>query len=64
MKNTTNVDKPTLQIPTREEFHRFTSNYLSKADFDTQYAPGGAQINKVITAINWTKNNERWRSND
>ena len=64
MNHNTTVNKQTLPIPTRDEFHRFASNYLSKTDFDTQYAPGGTQINKVIAAMNWTLNNERWRSND
>ena len=51
----------TLHIPTREEFHRYASNTLSKEDFCTDY-PGytGYQINKVVSAIRWTvsrKNN-------
>lgn len=53
-----------LRIPTREEFHRFASNRLSLGDFDTSYSADGVQIAKISAALNWTYNNERWRSND
>ena len=63
-----NQNKPnnhqTLRIPTRDEFHRFASNHLSRADFDTHHPSGGVQINKVIAAISWTYNNERWNRHD
>lgn len=50
----------TLHIPTREEFHRYTSNKLSEEDFCTDY-PGSAgyQINKVASSIRWTLSNAR-----
>lgn len=50
----------TLHIPTREEFHRYASNTLSEEDFCTDYhGYTGYQINKVASAIRWTKNNTR-----
>lgn len=53
-----------LRIPTREEFHRLASNRLSLGDFDTCHSADGVQIAKILAALNWTYNNERWRSND
>lgn len=49
-----------LRIPTREEFHRYTSNELSIGDFCTNYS-SGYQISRVANAINWTIRNEKKR---
>lgn len=54
----------TLPIPTREEFHKFASNRLSQGDFSTACPSIGVQISKVSSAIGWTYNNERWKTND
>lgn len=58
------TQKQTLQIPTRDEFHRFASNRLSISDFATTCPSIGVQISKVSSAIGWTYNNERWKTND
>lgn len=50
-------------IPTREEFHRFTSNLLSEGDFCTNYS-SGYQINRVAESISWTRSNEKKRRNN
>ena len=54
----------TLHIPTREEFHRYASNTLSKEDFCTDY-PGyvACQIDKVASSIRWTLKNQRKDNN-
>ena len=47
-------------IPTREEFHRYTSNLLTEADFCTNYpCDAGFQTNRVANAISWTYTNEK-----
>ena len=43
----------TLNIPSREEFHRFASNLLSEEDFST-YRPANAS-KKTCNAICWTE---------
>lgn len=48
-------------IPTREEFHRFTSNELSLGDFCTNH-PSGYQIERVAQSIRWTIANDRGRN--
>ncbi len=55
--------KKTLEIPSREEFHRYASNLLTNADFDTErHACPGYQINRVASALNWTRENQRERN--
>lgn len=52
-----------LQIPSREEFHRYASDILSNADFCTDY-PAGYVAQKIASSIRWTKNNAKqssWR---
>lgn len=47
-----------LKIPTREEFHRYTSNYITDGDFLLYYPPDpGLQIAKIVNALSWTKRN-------
>lgn len=48
-----------LPIPSREEFHRYTSNYLTEHDFCTNHPSrdGGMQVSKVASAIRWTQRN-------
>lgn len=50
----------TLNIPSREEFHRYASNSITEHDFCTDY-PGydGYQIDKVASSIRWTLKNKR-----
>ena len=48
----------TLRIPSREEFHRYTSNIITERDFCTDFQPfDGVQISKVASALLWTKRN-------
>lgn len=51
-----------LKIYTREEFHRYACEWLSEADFCTDF-PGdpGRIINKIASAINWSQNPVKWR---
>lgn len=52
-------------IPSREEFHRYCSDYLSSYDFETDYPPYEAKnINKAASAISWTLTNEKKRLNN
>lgn len=48
------------KIPTREEFHTYASNLISEGDFCTNYS-SGYQIDKVASAIKWTRKNCRKR---
>lgn len=41
-------------IPTRDEFHKYTSNLISISDFETDHS-NGIQVEKVLSSINWTK---------
>lgn len=50
-----------ITIPTREEFHKFTSNELSLGDFCTNH-PSGYQIERVSQSIRWTITNDRGRN--
>lgn len=47
-----------LQIPSREEFHRYASDILSNIDFCTDY-PAGYLIKKIDDSIRWTKSNAK-----
>lgn len=51
----TETQRNTLRIPSREEFHRYTSNLLTNRDFETEY-PGkeAYQANLVSSALRWT----------
>lgn len=57
----TETQRKTLRIPSREEFHRYTSNLLSNSDFYTDY-PSGFQVERVASAISWTYANEKKRN--
>lgn len=58
------IKNDNLKIPSREEFHKFTSNELSEGDFCTNYS-SGYQINRVENALKWTiKNASQQRSNN
>lgn len=46
-----------LKIPTREEFHRYTSNSLQNSDFCTSYP--SYSIKKTAYAIDWTIRNAK-----
>ena len=41
-------------IPTRDEFHKYTSNLISISDFETDHS-NGIQVEKVLSSINWAK---------
>lgn len=59
----TETQRNTLRIPTREEFHRYTSNLLTNSDFNTDYfSDPYFQINRVASALNWTKRNAYGRT--
>ena len=59
----TETQRNTLRIPSREEFHRHTSNLLSNSDFNTDYfSDPEFQINRVASALNWTKKNANSRT--
>lgn len=45
-------------LPSRDEFHRFTSNELSLGDFCTNH-PSCYQIERVAQSIRWTIANDR-----
>ena len=51
-----------LHIPSREEFHRYSVEWISEADFCTDF-PGdpGRIINKIASALNWSKNPTKWK---
>lgn len=52
-----------LSIPSREEFHKYASNLLSISDFDTEHhAYDGYQINRVVSALNWSRDNHNARN--
>ena len=54
----TETQRNTLRIPSREEFHRYTSNLLTNSDFNTDYfSDPYFQINRVASALNWTQKN-------
>ena len=54
----TETQRNTLRIPSREEFHRYTSNLLAKSDFNTDYFNEPYfQISRVASALIWTKKN-------
>lgn len=63
-KETREKSNNTLNIPSREEFHRYKSNTLTEYDFCTDY-PGcsGYQIDKVQRSIRWTLKNKRKDNN-
>ena len=42
-----------MSIPTREEFHRYASDILSKESFNTQY-PNGHVIENIARSLRWT----------
>ena len=47
-------------IPSREEFHRYTSEYLYLEDFCTDYPPEyGTHAQRIARAINWTIKNAK-----
>ena len=46
------------RIPNREEFHRYASNLITEADFDTDHS-NGIQAAKVFSAIHWTLKNSK-----
>ena len=52
----TETQRKTLRIPSREEFHRYTSNLLTEWDFCTDFPPMG-HVNKTAKAINWSQKN-------
>lgn len=59
----TETQRNTLRIPSREEFHRYASNLLSNSDFNTDYfSDPEFQINRVASALNWTKKNANSRT--
>lgn len=49
-------NKTNFVIPNKEDLHRYASNLLSIGDFSTD-RPSGYQINRVESAIRWTKQN-------
>lgn len=53
-QTTTNAQFPHNQsrLPSREELHRYPSNLISLADFDTT-RPTGHAIDKTANAIRW-----------
>lgn len=59
----TETQRNTLRIPSREEFHRYASNLLYDSDFETDY-PGkeSFQIDRIASALNWTKKNANSRT--
>lgn len=60
--NKTQKPHNSLHIPSREEFHRYTSNLISDSDFCTDYVPSEfSQSRKIINAIRWTKSNAKIR---
>lgn len=50
-------------IPTREEFHRYTSNAISVSDFHTDHT-NEIQIDKVDYALKWTVKNDKKKNQD
>lgn len=47
-------------IPSRDEFHHYTSNNLTLHDFETDYPPfPGHNVNAVGSAIKWTFGNNK-----
>ena len=59
----TETQRNTLRIPSREEFHRYTSNLLCNSDFNTDYfSDPYFQTNRVASALNWTKKNTNSRT--
>lgn len=46
------------RIPTRDEFHRYASNLITEADFDTDHS-NGIQAAKVFSSIHWTLKNSK-----
>ena len=47
-------------IPSREEFHRYTSNVLSLHDFETDYPTFPSHnIDAAESSIGWTKSNNK-----
>lgn len=45
-----------LQIPNRNEFHRYLIENITVGDFSTSVCgEGGAKIKKIAHAINWSK---------
>ena len=49
-------------IPTRDEFHRYTSNLLTNGDFCTDYS-SGYQIDRVAQSIDWTRKKTKPKTN-
>lgn len=47
-----------LEIPSREEFHKYASDILSEADFCTDY-PTGYTVSKIASSLRWTANNSK-----
>lgn len=43
-----------LRIPSKEEFHKYTSNILSDSDFCTEY-PTGYTIDAIANSIHLTQ---------
>ena len=54
----TGTDYDSKPIPSREEFHRYTSNLITESDFDTDHT-NKVQVEKVDSAIKWTIKNSK-----
>lgn len=66
MNNTsyTEIANINLRIPTRSEFHRYTSEKLGVGDFFTNGCQdGGKKIEKIARAITWSENAGKTFSN-
>lgn len=50
-----------LKIPSKEAFHRYASDLLSKADFCTDY-PTGYTVSKIASSLRWTLNNSKQKN--
>lgn len=48
------IKNDNLRIPSRDEFHRYTSNKLANGDFCTDYS-SGYQISRIVQALDWTR---------
>lgn len=60
----TETQRNTLRVPSREEFHRYTSNILTEWDFCTDFPPflSGGQADRIASAMRWTQANAYGRT--
>lgn len=47
-----------VQIPTKEEFHRYAMNLLHEEDFSTSY-PSEHVAQNIASSFRWTKSNSK-----